>query len=101
MAKRKNTKYEMRPGPLPRVSEARTMGRSMAASEFKAKCLSVLDEVSTGHEVVVTKHGKAVAVVKAIHARRGSSHGAWKGLVDVSGDIVHSDWSGEFDVLKD
>ena len=34
----------------------------MKASEFKAKCLAVLDEVhDTGREVTITKRGKAVA----------------------------------------
>jgi prevent-host-death family protein len=38
--------------------------RSIAASEFKAKCLALLDEVAeTKEELVVTKRGKAVAKV--------------------------------------
>ncbi len=40
------------------------MARSIAASEFKAKCLALLDEVARTHEtLVVTKRGKAVARV--------------------------------------
>jgi prevent-host-death family protein len=36
--------------------------RIMAAGEFKAKCLAVMDEVqATGETVVVTKRGKPVA----------------------------------------
>lgn len=36
--------------------------RTMKASEFKAKCLQVLDEVqATGEPVLVTKRGKVVA----------------------------------------
>ena len=38
--------------------------RTMPASEFKAKCLAVLDEVErTGLPVVVTKRGRPVAQV--------------------------------------
>jgi prevent-host-death family protein len=38
--------------------------RKIAASEFKAKCLALLDEVAETHEaLVVTKRGKAVARV--------------------------------------
>lgn len=38
--------------------------RSVAASEFKAKCLALLDEVAeTKEELVITKRGKAVARV--------------------------------------
>ena len=36
----------------------------MKASEFKARCLAVLDQVSeTGRELTITKHGKPVARV--------------------------------------
>jgi prevent-host-death family protein len=38
--------------------------RTMSASQFKARCLAVLDEVaSTGNPVIVTKRGKPVARV--------------------------------------
>jgi prevent-host-death family protein len=38
--------------------------RIMSASQFKARCLAVLDEVaSTGNAVIVTKRGKPVARV--------------------------------------
>jgi len=36
--------------------------RTMAAGEFKAKCLAVMDEVkATGEAVLITKRGKVVA----------------------------------------
>jgi prevent-host-death family protein len=36
--------------------------KTIAAGEFKAKCLALLDEVAeTGQEIVVTKRGKPVA----------------------------------------
>ncbi len=35
------------------------------ASEFKAKCLSLMDKVSTtGEEIVITKNGRPVSVLK-------------------------------------
>jgi prevent-host-death family protein len=38
--------------------------RTISASQFKARCLAMLDEVAaTGEEVVVTKRGRAVARV--------------------------------------
>lgn len=38
------------------------VARSIAASEFKAKCLALLDEVAeNGETLVVTKRGKPVA----------------------------------------
>jgi prevent-host-death family protein len=40
--------------------------RTVSASQFKAQCLAMLDEVAaTGEEIVVTKRGRAVARVLA------------------------------------
>lgn len=40
--------------------------RTIAASQFKAQCLAMLDEVAaTGEEIVITKRGRAVARVVA------------------------------------
>lgn len=73
----------------------------IAASEFKAQCLRILDEVAEGQEVLVTKHGEEIARVVPVGARTGrTSRGALKGMGEVTGDIVHTDWSADFDVLK-
>jgi prevent-host-death family protein len=41
-------------------------GRTVSASQFKAQCLAMLDDVAaTGEEIVVTKRGRAVARVVA------------------------------------
>lgn len=41
--------------------------QSIKASDFKARCLALLDEVAEGHaEFVVTKHGREVARVVPI-----------------------------------
>jgi prevent-host-death family protein len=43
--------------------------RTISASEFKATCLAILDEVAaTGEKIVITKHGRAVAHVSAATA---------------------------------
>jgi prevent-host-death family protein len=40
--------------------------RTISASEFKARCLAMLDEVAaTGEEIVITKHGRPVAQLSA------------------------------------
>lgn len=47
------------------------MARTIPASEFKAKCLALLDEVAETREtLVVTKRGKAVARVEPIEEPR-------------------------------
>jgi prevent-host-death family protein len=41
--------------------------RTLSATQFKARCLALLDEVaSTRRSLVVTKHGKPVARVVAL-----------------------------------
>jgi prevent-host-death family protein len=67
--------------------------RVMSATEFKAKCLSVLDEVEkNGDTVTVTKRGRPVATVKRAPRKKWKSlEGALAGKFNIVGDIVHSD----------
>jgi prevent-host-death family protein len=55
----------------------------MAAAEFKARCLELMDRVrETGIEYVVTKHGKPVAkLVPYAGPERPSFFGSAKGTV--------------------
>ena len=49
------------------------MGKSttIPAGRFKAACLSLLDEVaSTGRELVITKRGRPIAVLRPFVGRR-------------------------------
>lgn len=61
------------------------MARTVKVSEFKAKCLKLLAEVSeTGEELVVTKRGKALArVVPERGSKPTSLQGSMKGLIEV------------------
>lgn len=46
--------------------------RTVSASQFKIRCLAMLDEVAaTGEEIVVTKRGRAVARVLAAGEPKG------------------------------
>lgn len=63
--------------------------RSIAASEFKAKCLGLMDEVQrTGVELVVTKHGTAIVRIVPLERRVPSAYGCMAGTATVTGDIV-------------
>jgi prevent-host-death family protein len=60
--------------------------RTVAATVFKAHCLSLLDRVAeTGESLVITKRGKAVA--RIVPARR-TPVASLRGSVTVHGDIV-------------
>jgi prevent-host-death family protein len=68
--------------------EATTMAtKSMNVSEFKAKCLKLVDELEPDG-LVLTKRGTPVARIVPIR-QRGSGHlvGRMKGRVEVLGDI--------------
>lgn len=64
--------------------------RTMTATEFKAKCLAVLDEVAeTGEVVTVLKHGRPVAqVVPAVPRETGYPQEGLAGSVEFLGDVV-------------
>ena len=63
--------------------------RTIKASEFKAKCLKIMDEVaSTGEPVVITKHGVPVAQLVAALRKPETVLGALKGSVTIQGDII-------------
>ncbi len=63
--------------------------KTMKASEFKAKCLQVMDEVAaTGEEVLVTKRGQPVSRVVAHQPPRETLFGALAGAIRVTGDLV-------------
>jgi len=66
-----------------------SMTRRIKASEFKAKCLALLDEVErTGAHIVITKRGKPVAdIVPHKHPKRNLI-GALKGRGEILGDII-------------
>ena len=65
------------------------MPRFIKASEFKAKCLALIDEVaSTGDAIVVTKNGKPLAKLVPHRVATRSPFGIWKGKVIIKGDIV-------------
>jgi prevent-host-death family protein len=72
--------------------------KTMAASEFKARCLKVMDEVRDKREtVIITKKGRPVARVVPLPDRPTDIFGCLTGVVEITGDIEApvvpvSDW---------
>lgn len=61
---------------------------TIPASEFKAKCLQLLDEVARTREpLIVTKFGEPVAQLVPM-APKAELFGALKGSVVYEGDII-------------
>ena len=77
-----------------------TMSRIIKASEFKAKCLAVIDEVErTRQPVVITKRGKPVAELVPHKSAKQSPLGIFKGRMEILGDII-SPIDVEWEALK-
>ena len=63
--------------------------RTIKASEFKAKCLRIMDEVAaTGEPVTITKYGVPIAQLIPAKQRPVTLFGALKGSVKITGDII-------------
>jgi len=53
------------------------------ASEFKAKCLHFMDEVNqTGEEILITKNGKPVSILKPYRTVPSTLFGLHKGKIE-------------------
>jgi len=74
---------------------------TISASEFKAKCLRLLDEIAQqGNTVVVTKRGRPIAKVTPVSADRKQLRGTWKNIIEGDKDIVYFDTAGDWEALQ-
>ena len=75
--------------------------RTIKASEFKAKCLKLMDEVAEGGpELVITKRGRPVSRLVAFREKPESLFGIDRGRIRLLGDVVapvDEDWEAEAD----
>jgi len=72
----------------------------ISATEFKANCLKLLDEVAATHEpLIITKRGRPVAKLVPIEDETEESmFGYLRGAATILGDIVevpHEPWTAE------
>ena len=66
-----------------------TDSRIIKASEFKAKCLKLMDEVAdSGEEIVITKNGRPVSRLVPYREKPKSLFGIDKGRIKILGDII-------------
>jgi prevent-host-death family protein len=85
------------------LSAATLRGTVVAAADFKANCLALMDEVhETGAEFVITKHNKPVARLVPVLDPAGTPFvGRGAGIIAVTGDIVSPtapDWDEGADI---
>ena len=77
--------------------------KTVTATEFKAKCLALLDEVDrSGGTITVTKRGRPVATLgPAPKRRRKSPEGDWIGKVHIPDEVLMADYSDRWECLVD
>ena len=73
--------------------------RTIKASEFKAKCLKLMDEVAeSGEEVVITKNGRPVSRLAPYRAKPKAPFGRDQDKIRVLGDMTapsDAEWEAE------
>lgn len=78
-----------------------TEHRTIKASEFKARCLRLMDEVAEGGpEIVITKRGRPVSRLVAYREKPESLFGIDRGRIRLLGDVVgpvDDEWEAEAD----
>ncbi len=75
----------------------KTKMKTISASEFKAKCLKILDELGA-EGIVVQKRGKPIAkVIPVGPADNSKLIGSMKGMIKVNGDLLSTGvkWNAE------
>ena len=72
--------------------------RTLPVTEFKAKCLHLLDQVARqGDSLVITKRGRPVARVVPVCSTAKPLRGSWKNVFKANGDIVQFDTSEDWE----
>ncbi len=62
--------------------------RTIKASEFKARCLKLMDEVAdSGAEIVITKNGQPVSRLIPYRKKPDTLFGIDRGKLEILGDI--------------
>lgn len=63
--------------------------QSIKASEFKVRCLQLMDEVAAnGETITITKNGRPVAELGPIKNKPATLFGAHAGQIEIIGDII-------------
>ncbi len=86
---------------MDRHEDQTTATRTMKASEFKAKCLRLMDEVAdTGQEIVITKNGRPVSRLTPYRKKPPIWFGQDRDKIRILGDIIEPidvEWEAEAD----
>lgn len=75
--------------------------RTMTATEFRARCLKLIDEVAeSGEDIVITKRGHPVARLTPYRTTRGKWVGRDRDIIEMRDDLIEPvdvEWEAESD----
>ena len=75
--------------------------RTMTATEFRARCLALMDEVAeSGEAIVITKRGRPVARLTPYRTKRGPWFGRDRDIIEIRDDLIEPvdvEWEAESD----
>ncbi|HET9766662.1 MAG TPA: type II toxin-antitoxin system prevent-host-death family antitoxin [Thermoanaerobaculia bacterium] len=75
--------------PKAKGNTAARQARAVTASDFKARCLQLMEEVNdTGEEIVITKRGRPISKLVPYRQRPATLIGLMKGRIKILGDII-------------
>ncbi len=87
------------------ANDATARGKTVKASEFKAKCLKLMDEVAeSGEEIVITKNGRPVSRLAPYRGKSQMTFGRNRDNIQMLGDIVEpipAEWLEDGDHRED
>ncbi len=79
--------------------------RVVKASEFKAKCLQLMDEVAaSGEEIIITKRGRPVSRLAPYRERPQTVFGRNRENIEILGEIVEpmpAEWFDDGEMGED
>ena len=79
--------------------------KTIEASEFKIKCLKLMDEVAeTGEDIVITKNGRPVSRLAPYWKKPKTLWGIDRGRFEILGDIIEPidvEWEAETGKIRD
>ena len=72
---------------------------TIKASEFKAKCLKLMDHVAdSGHQIIITKNGRPISRLVPYREKPKSLFGIDRGRIEILGDVVEpveTEWEAD------
>lgn len=79
--------------------------KTIEASEFKIKCLKLMDEVAeTGEDIVITRNGRPVSRLVPYWEKPKTLWGIDRGRFEILGDIIEPidvEWEAETGKIRD